>query len=79
MAVALKERLADINPEAGIIAVDRHWSMGEDFILGENIDYKIKLGKWEVRTSVEAKYDFKLGDEVTFYLSPEDIIVTREK
>ena len=47
--------------------------------LGENIDYKIKLGKWEVRTSVEAKYDFKLGDEVTFYLSPEDIIVTREK
>ena len=47
--------------------------------LGENIDYKIKLGKWEVRTSVEAKYDFKLGDAVTFYLSPEDIIVTREK
>lgn len=46
--------------------------------LGENIDYKIRLGKWEVRTSVEAKYDFKLGEEVTFHLPPEDIIVTRE-
>ncbi len=46
--------------------------------LGNIIDYKIKVGNWEVRTNSDAKYDFKVGEEVTFYLSPEDIIVTRE-
>jgi ABC-type Fe3+/spermidine/putrescine transport system ATPase subunit len=46
--------------------------------LGNTIDYKISMGKWEIRTNAEAKYDFKLGEEVTFYLPPEDIIVTRE-
>jgi len=37
------------------------------------------VGNWEVRTKSDAKYNFKVGEEVTFYLSPEDIIVTREK
>jgi len=46
--------------------------------LGNIIDYKIKVGSWEVRTKSDAKYNFKVGEEVTFYLSPEDIIVTRE-
>ncbi|TFG91277.1 MAG: TOBE domain-containing protein [Candidatus Atribacteria bacterium] len=46
--------------------------------LGNTIDYKIKMGKWEIRTNAEAKYDFKLGEEVTFHLPPEDIVVTRE-
>ena len=46
--------------------------------LGNIIDYKIKVGNWEVRTKSDAKYNFKVGEEVTFYLSPEDIIVTRE-
>ena len=46
--------------------------------LGNIIDYKIKVGNWEVRTNSDAKYNFKVGEEVTFYLSPEDIIVTRE-
>jgi len=47
--------------------------------LGNIIDYKIKVGNWEVRTNSDAKYNFKVGEEVTFNLSPEDIIVTREK
>jgi len=47
--------------------------------LGNIIDYKIKVGNWEVRTNSDAKYNFKVGEEVTFYLSPEDIIVTRER
>jgi len=47
--------------------------------LGDIIDYKIKVGNWEVRTNSDAKYNFKVGEEVTFYLSPEDIIVTREE
>lgn len=47
--------------------------------LGNIIDYKIKVGNWEVRTNSDAKYNFKVGEEVTFYLSPEDIVVTREK
>jgi spermidine/putrescine ABC transporter ATP-binding subunit len=46
--------------------------------LGNTIDYKIRMGKWEIRTNAEAKYDFKIGEEVTFHLPPEDIIVTRE-
>jgi ABC-type Fe3+/spermidine/putrescine transport system ATPase subunit len=46
--------------------------------LGNIIDYKIKVGSWEVRTKSDAKYNFKVGEEVTFYLSPEDVIVTRE-
>jgi len=46
--------------------------------LGNIIDYKIKVGNWEIRTNSDAKYSFKVGEEVTFYLSPEDIIVTRE-
>ncbi|GAH34343.1 unnamed protein product [marine sediment metagenome] len=46
--------------------------------LGNIIDYKIKVGNWEVRTNSDAKYNFKAGEEVTFHLSPEDIIVTRE-
>ena len=46
--------------------------------LGNIIDYKIKVGNWEIRTNSDAKYNFKVGEEVTFYLSPEDIIVTRE-
>ena len=46
--------------------------------LGNIIDYKIKVGNWEVRTKSDAKYNFNVGEEVTFYLSPEDIIVTRE-
>ncbi len=47
--------------------------------LGNIIDYKIKVGNWEVRTKSDAKYNFEVGEEVTFYLSPEDIIVTREE
>ena len=47
--------------------------------LGNIIDYKIRMGKWEIRTNAEAKYDFKLGEEVIFHLPPEDIIVTREE
>ena len=47
--------------------------------LGNIIDYKIKVSNWEVRTNSDAKYNFKIGEEVTFYLSPEDIIVTREE
>ncbi|MCJ7656977.1 MAG: ABC transporter ATP-binding protein, partial [Candidatus Atribacteria bacterium] len=30
--------------------------------LGNTIDYKIRMGKWEIRTNAEAKYDFKLGE-----------------
>ena len=40
-AVALKERLSDINPDAEIIAVDSHWSIDEDFISEKNIDYVV--------------------------------------
>ena len=47
--------------------------------LGNIIDYKIKVGNWEVRTNSEAKYDFKVGSEVTLYLPPNDIIITSEK
>jgi len=47
--------------------------------LGNIIDYKIKVGNWEIRTNSDAKYNFKVGEEVTFYLSPEDIIITREE
>jgi len=47
--------------------------------LGNIIDYKIKVSNWEVRTNSDAKYNFKIGEEVTFYLPPEDIIVTREE
>lgn len=47
--------------------------------LGNIIDYKIKVGNWEVRTNCEAKYDFKVGEEITFHLSPDDIIITSEK
>lgn len=47
--------------------------------LGNIIDYKIKVGNWEVRTNSDAKYNFKIGEEVAFYLSPEDLIVTREE
>ena len=46
--------------------------------LGDIIDYKIKVGDWVIRTNSDAKYNFKIGEEVTFCISPEDIIVTRE-
>jgi len=47
--------------------------------LGNTIDYKIKMGRWEIRTNAEANYDFKLGEEVNFYLPPEEIIITSMK
>jgi len=47
--------------------------------LGNTIDYKIKMGKWEIRTNAEAKYDYDIGEEVIFYLPPEEIIVTSQK
>lgn len=47
--------------------------------LGNIVDYKISVGNWMVRTNTEVKYNFKVGDEVKFYLPPEKIIVTLEK
>ncbi|HER23557.1 MAG TPA: ABC transporter ATP-binding protein [Candidatus Atribacteria bacterium] len=47
--------------------------------LGNIVDYKISTGNWIVRTNSEVKTNFKVGDEVTFYLPPEKIIVTSEK
>jgi len=47
--------------------------------LGNTIDYKIKMGKWEIRTNADAKYDFRIGEVVKFYLPPEEIILTSEK
>ena len=47
--------------------------------LGNIVDYKISVGNWVVRTNTEVKNNFKVGDEVKFYLHPEKIIVTLEK
>ena len=47
--------------------------------LGNTVDYKIQIGKWKIRTNADAKYDFKIGEEVTFHLPTEDIIVTLEE
>ena len=47
--------------------------------LGNIVDYKISVGNWMVRTNTEVKNNFKVGDEVKFYLPPEKIIVTLEK
>jgi len=47
--------------------------------LGNTVDYKIQIGKWQIRTNADAKYDFKIGEEVTFSLPTEDIIVTLEE
>jgi len=47
--------------------------------LGNIVDYKISVGNWIVRTNTEVKNNFKVGDEVKFYLPPEKIIVTLEK
>jgi len=47
--------------------------------LGNIVDYKISVGNWVVRTNTEVKNNFKVGDEVKFYLPPEKIIVTLEK
>jgi len=44
--------------------------------LGNTIDYKIKVGRWEVRTNSEVKYNFKLGEDVVFYLPPEKMVIT---
>ena len=37
------------------------------------------MGKWQIRTNADAKHDFKIGEEVTFNLPTEDIIVTLEE
>jgi len=47
--------------------------------LGNTVDYKIQMGKWQIRTNADAKHDFKIGEEVTFNLPTEDIIVTLEE
>ena len=47
--------------------------------LGNTVDYKIQMGKWQIRTNADAKHDFKIGEEVTFSLPTEDIIVTLEE
>ena len=47
--------------------------------LGNMVDYKISVGKWIVRSNTEVKNNFKVGDEVSLYLPPEEIIVTLEK
>jgi len=47
--------------------------------LGNTVDYKIQIGKWQIRTNADAKHDFKIGEEVTFNLPTEDIIVTLEE
>lgn len=47
--------------------------------LGNIVDYKISVGNWMVRTNTEVKNNFKVGEEVKFYLPPEKIIVTLEK
>lgn len=47
--------------------------------LGNIVDYKISVGNWVVRTNTEVKNNFKVGEEVKFYLPPEKIIVTLEK
>lgn len=44
--------------------------------LGNTIDYRIKVGRWEVRTNSDAKYNFQVGEEVFFYLPPEEIVIT---
>lgn len=40
-AIALKQRLLDINPDAEIIAIDKNWTADSDFIQGKKIDYVI--------------------------------------
>ena len=42
--------------------------------LGNIVDYKISVGNWIIRTNTEVKNNFKVGDEVKFYLPPEKII-----
>lgn len=40
-AIALKKRLIDINPDAEVIAIDKHWNLDNNFLAGEKIDFVI--------------------------------------
>lgn len=40
-ALALKERLQDINPNAEVIAVDNNWNLDNNFLLNEKINYVV--------------------------------------
>ena len=40
-ALAMKERLDDINLEAVIIAIDKNWTLDDDFLLNEKIDFVV--------------------------------------
>lgn len=40
-ALALKERLNDINRNAEVIAIDKHWNLDNNFLSNEKIDYVV--------------------------------------
>lgn len=47
--------------------------------LGDIIDYRIRLGKWMIRTDSSAQIDYQVGDRVYIYLPPEELIITRDE
>lgn len=47
--------------------------------LGDIIDYRIRLGKWVIRTDSNAKINYQVGDEVNIYLPSEELIIIPEE
>lgn len=47
--------------------------------LGDIVDYRIKIGKWLVRTDSSAKINYQVGDQVRVYLPPEELIIIPER
>lgn len=46
--------------------------------LGDIVDYRIKMGKWTLRTDSSAKVSYQVGDQVKIYLPPEELILIPE-
>jgi ribosomal 50S subunit-recycling heat shock protein len=47
--------------------------------LGDIIDYRIRLGKWMVRTESRAKISYQISDRVQIFLPPEELIIIPEE
>ncbi len=47
--------------------------------LGDIIDYRIRVGKWMIRTDSRAQINYQVGDRVHIYLPPEELIITPEE
>jgi len=47
--------------------------------LGDIIDYRIRLGKWTIRTDSNAQITYQVADRVHIYLPPEELIITPEE